>query len=356
MRLPSNLQPLLSVSALVWATLLAPSPGLAAEPTPSEISVARRLFDEGKAAEDAASWREAADKFRQAAAIKDTPGLRFHLARCEEEQGAFVEALVEYDRARELIDGGVKAPDVERLLADARDRVRAKVALVTLRLPQGVENASVALDGKAVSGSVLGVPLPVNPGKHRLQATAPGRAAYDQPIQLASGEVREVTIPLAVALASPAPSSASGPARSVGTTRGSVDRGGVPARTIVLVGEASLFVAALGTGIVFSVARGSAQDRFDTANRQVLEEIGGADQRGTACSPPEPAASCADLDSARRDRDRAGTLAVVGFVGAGVSAAALGLTWWLWPSESAPAKASVGMAPGRVDLALSGRF
>jgi tetratricopeptide (TPR) repeat protein len=112
MRFPSRLQPLLSVSALVGASLLTPSLGFAAEPTPSEISVARRLFDEGKAAEDAARWREAADKFRQAAAIKDTPGIRFHLARCEEEQGAFVEALVEYDRARELIDSGVKAPDV----------------------------------------------------------------------------------------------------------------------------------------------------------------------------------------------------------------------------------------------------
>jgi hypothetical protein len=358
MRLPSSLQPLLSVSALLATTLLAPFQALAAEPTPSEISVARRLFDEGKAAEDAARWREAADKFRQAAAIKDTPGIRFHLARCEEEQGAFVEALLEYDRARELIDGGVKAPDVERLLAEARDRVRAKVALVTLRLPQGVENASVSLDGKAVSGSVLDVPLPVNPGKHRLHASAPGRVPYDQALQLGSGEVRELTIPLPVAptvVPAPAPAPAFGSGRPEGGRRGSVEAG-VPTRTVVMVGEASLFVAALGTGIIFSVARGSAQDRFDTANRQVLEESDGIDQSGTACSPPEPAPSCADLDAARRDRDRTRTLAVAGFVGAGVSAAALGLTWWLWPSESAPAQASVGMAPGRVDLTLSGRF
>jgi hypothetical protein len=355
MPLLSRLHPLLTLSALAGATLLAPSPGLAAEPTPSEISVARRLFDEGKAAEDAARWGEAADKFRQAAAIKDTPGLRFHLARCEEEQGAFVEALVEYDRARELIDGGVKAPDVEKLLAEARDRVRSKIALVTLRLPPDVGNASVSLDGKAVSGSVLGVPLPVNPGKHRLQATAPGRAPYDQPVQLVSGEVREVAIPLALA-PTPVPAGAASAesAGVAGSTRRSVDTG-VQARTIVLVGEASLLVAALGTGIIFSVARGSAEDRFAAANDQVLAEAG-IDSSGTACSPPDPAASCAELDRARRDRDRNATLAVAGFVGAGVSAAALGLTWWLWPSGSGPAKASVGLAPGRVDLALSGRF
>jgi tetratricopeptide (TPR) repeat protein len=102
--------------------------------------VARRLFDEGRAAEDSARWHEAAEKFRQATTIKDTPGMRFHLARCEEEQGAFVEALVEYDRARELIDSGVRAADVEKLLADAREHARAKVALLTLELPSGVRN------------------------------------------------------------------------------------------------------------------------------------------------------------------------------------------------------------------------
>jgi tetratricopeptide (TPR) repeat protein len=115
---------LLVLSLALVPVLRAPSAAAATEPTPSELSVARRLFDEGRAAEDAGHWREAADKFRKATAIKDTPGMRFHLAKCEEQQGAFVEALVEFDRARELIDSGMKAADVEKLLADARERVR----------------------------------------------------------------------------------------------------------------------------------------------------------------------------------------------------------------------------------------
>jgi hypothetical protein len=354
-----SLQPLISVSAVVGATLLAPWVAHAAEPTPSEISVARRLFEEGKAGEDAGRWRDAAVKFRQAAAIKDTPGIRFHLARCEEEQGAFVEALVEYDRARELIDGGVKAPDVERLLVEARERVRGKVALVTLRLPEGVANASVSVDGKAVSASVLGVPLPLNPGKHRLQAAAPGRTAYDQPVQLATGEAREIAIELPSAAVSPTVPPPR-PGRSLRADSSSAHTG-VSTRTIVLVGEASLFAAALGTGIVFSVARGgSAEDRFERANQNVIDEVGGADPSGNACSPPDPALGCADLERARHERDQArsqaGSVALAGFIAAGVSAAAFGVTWWLWPNRSAPAEANVGFAPGRVDLALSGRF
>jgi hypothetical protein len=44
----------------------------------------------------------------------------------------------------------------------------------------------------------------------------------------------------------------------------------------------------------------------------------------------------------------------VGFVTAGVSAAALGATWWLWP-RSAPAAALVA-TPGGAQLSVSGAF
>src|SRR5258706_1634917 len=187
-------KPLFALLLALLPMLEAPRVCAAQEPTPSELSVARRLFDEGRAAEDAGRWREAAEKFRKATIIKDTPGMRFHLARCEEEQGAFVEALVEYDRARELIDSGVRAADVEKLLADARERVRAKVALLTLRLPDGVQNVSVELDGKALSGSVLGVPMPINPGKHHVNAVAVGRTTFTSELELGTGEVKQLAI------------------------------------------------------------------------------------------------------------------------------------------------------------------
>src|SRR6187551_625525 len=310
-------QPLLALFLALLPVLRVGSAQAATEPTPSELSVARRLFDEARAAEEAARWREASEKFRKAIAIKDTPGMRFHLARCEEEQGAFVEALVEYDRARELIDSGVRAADVEKLLADARERVRAKVALLTVRLPSGVENVSVELDGKALSGAVLGVPMPINPGVHRVTAVAVGRQPFAKELALGTGEVRQLALELPVTttvpLAAPAPAA---PAATVDASRASSsDDRPVSTRTVVLVGEASLFAVALGTGIVFSVARSSANDRYEAANRTVLGPLGGSDPDGTACSVPRE--GCAELDEAVQDRSRAGALAVTGFVAAG---------------------------------------
>jgi hypothetical protein len=331
-----------------------------AEPSASEISVARRLFDEGRVAADASRWAEAAGKFRRALAIKDTPGIRFHLAHCEEEQGAFVEALIEYDRARELIDAGNKAPDVEKLLPEARERVRAKVALLTLRVPDDVQNVSVQVDGKALSGSVVGVPMPINPGRHRVQAVAVGRTAYSAEVSLGLGEVREVAIALPFATTAPArpaseaaPGASTGPAPAVRDAAVPTDSG-IPARTIVLVGEASLFAAALSAGVIFTFSKSSAQDRYDEANRRVLEQVGGSDPDGTACNMPR--LGCSELETARQDRDQAGTWATVSFVAAGASAAAFGLTWWLWPGSKAP-NVAVGAAPGGgLGVTLTGNY
>jgi hypothetical protein len=353
MRLPPC-PPLCALLLALVPALQAPAVLAAPEPTPSELSVARRLFDEGRVAEDAGRWREAADKFRRATAIKDTPGIRFHLARCEEEQGAFVEALVEYDRARELIDGGMRAVDVEKLLAGARERVRAKVALLTLRLPTDVRNVSVELDGKSLSASVLGVPMPINPGKHRLSAVAVGRTPLTLELTLRTGEVQELPIELPVATTVPPPQPAV-TATPLGPRRvSSTEDTSVPTRTIVLVGEASLFAAALGTGIVFSMARSSANDRYQKADEEVLRSAMGVDDESRACAMPRP--GCTELDQARQDRDRAGAYALGGFVAAGVSAAAFGLTYWLWPREPAPVEVRAATMPGRAAFTISGRF
>ncbi|HEX2875555.1 MAG TPA: hypothetical protein VHP33_30090 [Polyangiaceae bacterium] len=345
-------KPLFALLIALAPALQAP-PLVAAEPTPSELSVARRLFDEGRTAEDAARWSEAADKFRRATAIKDTPGLRFHLARCQEEQGAFVEALVEYDRARELIDSGVRAADVEKLLAEARERVRAKLAQLTLRLPSDVQNVSVELDGKALSASVLGVPMPINPGKHQVSAVAVGRARFATELTLGMGEVRQLPIELPVASSAPA-APATPAARPAARSARVVDDTTVPTRTIVLIGEASLFAAALGTGIVFSVARSSASDRYDRANATVLSQLDEGDDEGSACA--QPLEGCVALNEARDDRVQAGRIAAGGFIAAGISAAAFGVTYFLWPRADSPIEVGATARPGGLSMAVSGRF
>ena len=126
---------------------------------------------------------------------------------------------------------------------------------------------------------------------------------------------------------------------------------GASTRTVVLVSEATLFAAALGTGIAFTFVKGSANERYDAATARVMAEVG-PDPDNVACSMP--VAGCAELAQAEHDRDQAAVIATASFVTAGASAAAFALTYLLWPVAPSPVRVSAG--PGSLGLAIRGHF
>ena len=110
----------------------------------------------------------------------------------------------------------------------------------------------------------------------------------------------------------------------------------------------------LATGILFTVKRSAAADRYEAANRIVLQQIDNPADQDSACRMRVE--GCNELTQAQDDRTEAGRLAVAGFVLAGASAAAFGLTYWLWPQEPPPGEVTVGAGPGSLGLSVSGRF
>src|SRR6266542_2568611 len=140
----------------------------AAEPTKTEIAVARGFFDQAVAAEHEGRWREAAENLEKAIAIKETAGLRYHLGFAKENQGLLVEAMIEYERAAGLVRSGVSTEDVERFLAPKLAEVRKRVPRLTVQIPPDVKDAELRIDGVPVKRELLGTPLPLNPGTHAL--------------------------------------------------------------------------------------------------------------------------------------------------------------------------------------------
>ena len=338
-----------SVRALLCgsALLYRPKP-CEAQPSATELAVARRLFEDAVRLEHESRWELAASKLRDALAVKDTPGLRFHLAHCEEQLGRLVEALISYDQARELIAAGAKAPDVEALLEPARSALEKRVPYLLLVAPAEVERLEVELDGKAVARSVLGRPAPVNPASHRIVARAPGYKDYNEELQIAEGERRTLQldmIPVVTDIGVPTATSASSstphPAKPESNTA-------TPARTYVLAGEAAFTVAALGVGIGFWMAQNTAADRVDRL-QSVLDGMS-----ADACGNNPPPESCNELTSAIDDYDRARRFSTLGFAGAGVGAAATILTFVLWPSS--PVAPRVQATASGTWLGVDGRF
>lgn len=299
------------------ACVLAHRPAVAAEPTSAEIAAARQLFAEARAAEDAQDWATAASKIREAISIKETPGLRFHLAYCEEHLGMLVEALVDYERAEDAARS--KNDDVEKQVGPRKDALRKRTPTITALLVSDVSDAELTIDGHAVSPALIGKPVPQNPGPHHVVVSASGRQPYAADLTLVEADSVVVTVSLpalpgvvsaGTETPAPLPSSA----------------GRWSARTYVLVGEAAVTVAALGVGIGYMLSASAAEDRSDDYRKQV-----GPSACGGSGSLP---AVCADLQQSVSQAKDHRFVSKMGLLGAGIGATAFAATWLLWKSPS----------------------
>ena len=346
--------------------LLCVAPRLAhADPSASELSAARHAFEVAVGLENDQHWAEAALKLREAIAVKDTPGLRFHLAHCETEQGHLVEALLEYERASDLLHQGAKAPDVQKLLGPASDALKDRVARLSVELPADSSNPVTALDGKVYPPSELILGLALNPGRHELRVSAAGRRNFERAFSLRERE--QVTIraelspsaaPVGVTpaggvapVAGVAPEAQAAPPASAAPAAGESQASS--AKVYLLVGESVLTVAGLAVGIGYQLSASSATDRANAAQARIE---GAAPNDVAACGSDDPTliCACSDLNTALDDHDHASVLSTVGFVTAGVGAAALLTTWLIYPNARQERSSSFSVRPvaglGRIGL------
>lgn len=334
-----------------------------AEPSSAEISAARHAFEEALLAEGEQRWAAAAEKLRQAISVKDTPGLRFHLARCEAELGRLLEASLEYDRAEELIGRGIKAPDVQKLLGPARSDLQQRLPRLTLEVPTDVQAPLITLDRQPLTASEVALGVPLNPGLHQVRVQAAGRRPFERALNVKEGDriALVAVLPLAAPPGGPSEASSSSEAvPAIDSSRSAVPRTennrSSSTKLYLMIGESVLTAAGLGVGIGYAVARGAATERANTALEQLELAAPG---NPTACSTQDQSVAglCSDLTTALHDHDRAAHLSQVGFITAGVGAAALLTTWLVYPSPR-PRTSGLSVLPvaGLGRLGVVGRF
>ncbi len=146
------------------------APRADAAPTEGQLTAARELFIEAEKDEDAQRWQDALEKLTRISAVKLTSGIRYHTALCEEHLGHLVSALRDYkgaaNQARDENAGDVLRL-VDKRVIDSSERIPQLVIVLVPTLP----DATVRLDGQTIRP---GVPIPVDPGAHNVDAIAPG--------------------------------------------------------------------------------------------------------------------------------------------------------------------------------------
>jgi len=262
-----------------------------------DIERARQLFDEASTLRESGHFADAIVRLRLAIEINDTPGLEYHAGFCEAKLGHYAAAIEHYERAATLIRSGASASDIATLLDQAHRAALEHVAQLRVLLTTPVSSAHLRVDNGA-ERPLTEHDLMLDPGSHQLRVYALGYSTESRSIDMHDAEQLQIElnlVPLGQDNATSLPTHTSvWKTASVGTAMG-------------------VTVLGLATGIGAAIGR---------HNAQVTEHAALVD----------PAADAARLAAARHDRQTYTTWETVGFVSAGIGAAATVALWALWPS------------------------
>ena len=320
----------------IVATLLGAGPVQAAE-----NPAARSLFDAGLQLMDQNKPAEACPKFEESLRLQPSIGAELNLARCHEALGVLATAWTEYKKAASMARA---AGDGQRETAalDFANELEPKVPKLVVNVAKPVPGLKVTRDGEEIGAATYGVPLAVDPGKHRIEATAPGHKGWSSELDVPTAPgPHEVAVPPLAPGATPSPEPSQGGAAADASSGNIL---GVTGIVFTATGVVAAGLGALFGGLAASDASNAQDDptlcpdkRCTPAGRAAIDS---AEGKATASSVLLPIG---------------GALAVAGVVMLVVSVTGASEEQ---PSTNSGASARIipTLAPGNAGLVVVGRF
>jgi hypothetical protein len=331
-------------AAAVLAMIGAAPPLHADEAGAQDKKAAEALFREGRALLGRGQIDAACDKLAQSQTLEPSGGTLMNLADCHEKQGKTATAFGEFLAAEELSkrDGrNARAAEAKRRAA----ALESRLSRLTILVPQTVPGLEVRRNDQLLRGDQLGVAVPVDPGSHRVTATAPGYepAALDVTLG-ARADAQTVTLPELQPQTSSGAPTPSAPAPAPETTATTPEQSTlvpwkVPEPSLPVIppdadesARTTIGWAAAGSGIALAGAGGVFYLLSLSANERA--------ERGC---PVQGRYDCSDeAIQAGEKRDTYATLATIGGV-AGIAGIGVG-AWLLLTSPSGEPSATPPVA------------
>lgn len=163
---------------------------------PGVSARAQALFDEGRTLMKRGRPQEACQRFEESDRLESGLGTRFHLARCYEVLGKLASAHGLFSEvAREAAARGQE--ERERVARERAQALEPRLARLTVVVPfRTSADLRITRDGVPISASSWGVALPVDPGEHRITASAPGHLPWSAQVEVPSeGGVLRINVP-----------------------------------------------------------------------------------------------------------------------------------------------------------------
>jgi hypothetical protein len=221
----------------LWIALLAATP--AGAQITSKRMAAESLFAEGRESMLAGKYEAACQKFDASRKLEPALGTTLNLAACYEKLGRTASAWAEFKTAAAEAR---RVGDAERHATALARAAALEPKLSRLRVSVQDPAITVSHNGELLSAALLTSAIPVDPGRHRLEARAPGKQPWVKVVEVGSGGAPAVVrIPRLVELV-PEPD---------------VDRGSGASQRAVAWASGTVGVAGAATGIVFGLLAAS---------------------------------------------------------------------------------------------------
>ncbi len=287
-----------------------------AKPGPQERAAAEALFREGKKLMAAGSVAEACRRFEESQRIDPQGGTLLALALCHEKEGRVATAWVEYREAAETAKTAGR-PDRVAIAGKGAAALEPRLPRLSVTVPKASLQPGLTIlrDGEELGQGAWDTAVPVDPGVHEVQASAPGRVSWKAKVEVADGEEKKVTIPALPPEAALASSSGAVPPEPPPTK---------PVPTGVWI-AGGIGVAALGVGSWFGL--------------RAISRRGESDEhcRGSLCDP-----TGVELN------DEAKKAAVISNVAFGVGAVGVGVATYLFLTRGSDDARGEARRPVRV--------
>jgi hypothetical protein len=342
------MMPARAVGAGVLSAVLFGSAAASADPSAQDSAVAQSLYDEARKLTSSGQWTPACPKLEESQRLDPTPVTEFYLADCYEHVGrtasawtTFLDLAVTAHRS-----GGPKAADRERVAKSRASALEARLTKFVIDVPADVRAQGLVIkrDGEVVGEGQWGAPVAVDPGRHSVEASAPGKRAWTAQEDV-QGSGRVVRLQVLALEDVPAPPAA---AASTGSTPGPAEAPAAPEEThsspLRVVGITTAGIGAVGL-VVGTILGLQALSKNSDAN---------SGHCGSSAGFSDANACDSQGLGLRKDAVDAANLSTIGFAAGGALVVAGAVMWLVAPSgrvQAAPA-----LSTGSAGVVMRGNF
>lgn len=153
-----------------------------------------KLFEEARTSISEGNYADACPKLERVLKSRQALGIEHTLADCYVHTDRKADAYDTFMRVALAAKVAGKT-DQETSARERAKELEPTIGRLTINLAAAASQLEVTIDDRKVPSDKLGTTIAVDPGHHRLVATAPGRIPFSQELDLDAGGAKEITIP-----------------------------------------------------------------------------------------------------------------------------------------------------------------